>query len=64
MARKGFIPTMLGTAVTGPALTAKIPSMKKKDSKKMGMGSTVARGLLGFGLAHIVLKSIDLIRNR
>ena len=52
--REGIIPTALGAAVTivGTALvTNKI--MPK-----------IASGILGFGLAHVVLGSIDLVEHR
>jgi hypothetical protein len=52
--REGMIPTTLGTVVTvvGTALVA------KKISPKL------ASGILGFGLAHMVLGSIDLVEHR
>lgn len=62
--RKGLIPTLLGTAVTGVSLAARAPDISKRGIKKKEMGSMVATGLLGFGLAHIVLGSIDLITDR
>lgn len=54
MARKGMIPTVLGTAVTatGAALTA------------MEIVPVIATGAVGFGLAHIVLGGMDMIRHR
>jgi hypothetical protein len=50
--REGFIPAVLGTAVTatGVALRNKYP--------------TAAWGVMGFGLAHLVLGSIDLVEHR
>jgi len=50
--REGFIPAVVGTAVatTGAALLKKNPA--------------VGYGILGFGLAHIVLGAIDLIEHR
>ena len=52
--REGIIPTALGTVVTavGTALVT------KKITPKL------ASGILGFGLAHIVLGSIDLVEHR
>jgi hypothetical protein len=51
--REGVIPTVLGTVVTttGYALRNAIPS-------------SLAWGIVGFGLAHIVLGSIDLVEHR
>ncbi len=52
-AREGLIPTVLGTVVTtsGFALKNTIPG-------------PVAWGIVGFGLAHVVLGSIDLVEHR
>ena len=49
--KEGLIPTALGIAVTTTGLLA-----KKHVSKEL------AWGIIGFGLAHIVLGSIDLIQ--
>ncbi len=51
--REGLIPTVLGTAVTttGLALKERVPS-------------SVAWGIVGFGLAHIALGAIDLVEHR
>ncbi|MCR1899868.1 asparagine synthase [Irregularibacter muris] len=62
--REGLIPTALGTVVTGAALASRMSDMKKKGFKNEDMSSMVATGLLGFGLAHVVLGSIDLIQDR
>jgi hypothetical protein len=50
--REGIVPTVLGTAVTatGVALRGKYP--------------TAAWGVMGFGLAHVVLGAIDLVEHR
>lgn len=58
--RAGLIPTVLGTAVTGAALVMRGPDVIKRGVKKKEVGTMVATGLLGFGLAHIVLGSIDM----
>ncbi|TVY10469.1 asparagine synthase [Paenibacillus cremeus] len=50
--REGMLPTVLGTAVTasGAALIKKYPM--------------AAAAVVGFGLAHVVLGSIDLVEHR
>ena len=60
--KKELIPTVLGTAVTGAAIYSRIPDLSVRKLKKMDMGMMVATGLLGFGLAHVVLGSMDLMR--
>ena len=52
--QEGKITSVLGTVVTG----AGIMMLKMKVSPK------VAAGVVGFGLAHIVHGSIDLIQNK
>lgn len=53
--REGIIPTALGTAVTAAGYALK----QKRGSNKM-----VANTVFGFGLAHVVLGTIDLIQHR
>ncbi|MFL0362635.1 asparagine synthase [Pseudobacillus sp. 179-B 2D1 NHS] len=53
--REGLIPKALGTAVTAAGYALK----QKRDSNKM-----IANTVFGFGLAHIVLGSIDLLQHR
>ena len=60
--RKGLIPTLLGTAVTGATLYTKVPSLTKRKLKRMDTETMVATGILGFGLAHVILGAIDLMR--
>ena len=53
--REGLIPTVLGSAVTAAGY-----AMKQMD----GTNKMVANTIFGFGLAHIVLVTIDLVGNR
>ncbi|GAQ19532.1 asparagine synthase [Oceanobacillus picturae] len=53
--REGFIPTTLGTAVTTTGYLLK----KQKNANDM-----LANTIFGFGLAHMVLGTIDLIQHR
>lgn len=52
--KEGLIPTVLGTAVTAAGATM----VKKRVATKIGAG------VLGFGLAHVVLGIIDLAEHR
>lgn len=49
--REGLIPTVLGTAVTATGFAVKTVSPK------------IGWGIIGFGLAHIVLGGIDLVEH-
>ncbi|MGZ9584267.1 asparagine synthase [Paenibacillus marinisediminis] len=51
--REGLVPTVLGTVVTASA--ASLLGSKYK---------LAAVGVLGFGLAHVVLGAIDLFEHR
>ncbi|MDQ6597619.1 asparagine synthase [Bacillus salipaludis] len=53
--KEGVIPTVLGTAVTATGYALK---------QKRGTNKMIANTVFGFGLAHIVLGSIDLIQHR
>jgi hypothetical protein len=57
--REGLIPTMLGAIVTTAGA-----SFSKKDMKKNNVMPMIEAGVVGFGLAHIVLGAIDLIEHR
>ncbi|MFD0051381.1 asparagine synthase [Actinomycetes bacterium NPDC127524] len=53
--REGMIPTVLGSVVTATGYAMK----QKSGSNKM-----IANTIFGFGLAHIVLGTIDLVEHR
>jgi len=57
--REGLIPTILGTVVTATGATFSRNNMKKKYMVPM-----VEAAVIGFGLAHIVLGTIDLVEHR
>ena len=57
--REGLIPTILGTVVTAAGATLSRNNMQKKNALPM-----VEAGVIGFGLAHIVLGAIDLVEHR
>ena len=52
--REGLIPTVLGTAVTTTGLLL---------GKNRNVKPFIANGVIGFGLAHVVLGAIDLIEH-
>ncbi|KXG76114.1 asparagine synthase [Thermotalea metallivorans] len=51
--REGLIPTVLGAAVTATGAI-----MKRRDIAPM-----IAAGIVGFGLAHVVLGTIDMVQH-
>lgn len=61
--REGIIPTTLGTIVTTAGAIADYKAMQRKHSKKNDVLKMAAAGVVGFGLAHIVLGTIDLIEH-
>lgn len=62
--RKGMIPALLGIAVTGTAIAMSDPDVFERGMKKKNVDTMMASGLIGFGLAHIVLGGMDLFKER
>lgn len=59
--REGLIPTILGAGVTATGLAMKGMSMRRE--KNDDILPMVAAGVIGFGLAHVLLGSIDLVED-
>jgi len=57
--REGLIPTILGTVVTAAGATLSRNNVKKKNVIPL-----IEAGVVGFGLAHVVLGAIDLVEHR
>ncbi|NLI92044.1 MAG: asparagine synthase [Peptococcaceae bacterium] len=64
MAREGIIPTALGSAVTAAGVAMRIWDMKNNGMSKRDIMPMIGAGVIGFGLAHIVLGGIDLAEHR
>ena len=62
--REGLIPTVLGTAVTATGVAMRGYDMKKRGMTKRDTTVAIGAGILGFGLAHVVLGSIDLFQKQ
>ncbi len=62
--REGLIPTILGTGVTATGIAMKTRSMRRNKRMTTGLMPTIAAGVIGFGLAHVLLGSIDLFEGR
>lgn len=61
--REGLIPVMLGTAVTATGVAMRSMDMKKNGMTKRDTKVAIGAGLVGLGLAHVVLGAIDLIQS-
>lgn len=61
--RKGLIPVILGTVVTATGLALRGLDMKNNGMSKRDTKVAIGSGILGLGIAHIVLGSIDLIED-
>ncbi len=60
--KQGVIPTLLGTAVTGATLYMNGQDIMKRSKRKSNVETMVATGLLGFGIAHVLLGSMDMFK--
>jgi hypothetical protein len=62
--REGLIPLALGTAVTATGIALRGSDMRRNGMSQREIAPMVMAGVIGFGLAHVVLGSIDLIGHR
>lgn len=62
--REGVIPTALGAVVTAGAVAMRAMDIKKRGMKQKDIIPMIETGLVGFGLAHMVLGAIDLVEHR
>ncbi|OPJ57224.1 asparagine synthase [Alkalithermobacter paradoxus] len=62
--REGLIPTALGTVVTATGTALRLRNMKKRDLKRRNLMPMIEAGVIGLGLAHIILGSIDLAQKK
>ena len=61
--REGLIPVVLGTVVTATGVALRGVDMKKHGMTKRDTKVAIGAGLLGLGLAHIILGGIDLVKD-
>jgi hypothetical protein len=64
MMREGVIPIIAGTAVTITGAVMRGADMERRGMPKKDITPLIGAGLVGFGLAHIVLGGIDLVQHR
>lgn len=62
--KKGVIPALLGIAVTGATIAMTDPDVLERGLRRRNRDTMIATGLIGFGLAHVVLGGIDLFTER
>ena len=62
--KDGLIPTALGTVVTASAAALRTMDLRKEGIKQKDIIPMVETAVIGFGLAHIVLGTINLIQNK
>ena len=62
--KEGLVPTALGTVVTAGAAALRARDMRKRGMRKKNIIPMVETAVLGFGLAHVVLGTIDLLQHR
>lgn len=58
--REGLVPTVLGTAVTAVGVAMRGRDMKKRHMSRNDFKVAIEAGIIGVGLAHVVLGAIDL----
>ncbi|RNC29182.1 MAG: hypothetical protein AWM53_00831 [Candidatus Dichloromethanomonas elyunquensis] len=63
MAREGMLPAALGSAVTAAGVAMRVWDMKNNGMSKRDIIPMLGAGIIGFGLAHILLGGIDLIEH-
>lgn len=61
--KKGLIPVVLGTVVTATGIALDSNQSKKFKCKRNDYTSLVGATLVGAGVAHIVLGSIDIMKH-
>jgi hypothetical protein len=61
--RQGLAPILLGTAVTAAGAMMRGIDMEKRGMRQEDMMPLVSAGILGFGLAHVLLGTINLSRH-
>ncbi len=61
--QKGLIPTLLGTAVLASGSMLRGIDMERHGMNRKDILPAVAAGLVGFGLAHVILGAKDLASN-
>lgn len=62
--KEGTVEAALGTVVTAGAIALRAMDIKDRGFRRRDIIPKVETAFLGFGLAHIVLGTIDLLQDR
>lgn len=60
--REGLIPTLLGSSVLAAGTMIRGMDMEKHGMHKRDVLPMIGAGLVGFGLAHVILGTKDLVQ--
>ncbi|NLC95496.1 MAG: asparagine synthase [Bacilli bacterium] len=59
--KQGLIPTIVGAGVTALGVTLTVRNQRKQQDMMTRLMPLVSAGIIGFGLAHVLLGTIDLV---
>ncbi len=59
---EGLLPTLVGSAVMASGAVMRGADMQKRGMHKKDMLPMLGAGLVGFGLAHVILGTKDLVK--
>ena len=59
--RKGIVPALMGIAVTGGVIAMSQTDITKKAMSRKNREAMITTGLIGYGLAHIILGGFDML---
>ncbi len=62
--REGLLPTIIGTGVTAAGIAMKVRNARQNNNAMEEIMPLFTAGLIGFGLAHVLLGTIDLFGDR
>lgn len=60
--REGLIPTLLGSSVLAAGTMMRGMDMERHGMHKRDVLPMIGAGLVGFGLAHVILGTKDLVK--
>ncbi|MBK1810597.1 asparagine synthase [Clostridium sp. YIM B02505] len=61
--KEGTIPTLIGSVVVAGTAALRANELRKHGMRKKDIVPMAETALLGFGLAHVVLGTIDMVQH-